>query len=95
MMIRKGLHLHVIHNLNRPFEEIMMGLSGWIPLYMTGQISPYYFDRIANPVFSQLNNVSGAAALDGQCVEMTTNRGNTISLTTGRSLSTIKSGQTI
>ena len=68
MMIRKGLTLNVIHNLNRPFEEIMMGLSGWIPLYMTGQISPYYFDRIANPVFSQLNNVSGAAALDGQCV---------------------------
>lgn len=68
MMIKKGLHLNVIHNLNRPFEEMMMGLSGWIPLYMTGQISPYYFDRIANPVFSQLNNVSGAAALEGQCI---------------------------
>ena len=75
MMIRKGLTLNVIHNLNRPFEEIMMGLSGWIPLYMTGQISPYYFDRIANPVFSQLNNVSGAAALDGQCVGENNNNG--------------------
>lgn len=68
MMIRKGLHLNVIHNINRPFNEMMMGLIGYIPLYMTGQISPYYFDRIANPIFSQLNNVSGAAALEGQCV---------------------------
>ncbi|MBR1910449.1 MAG: helix-turn-helix transcriptional regulator [Lachnospiraceae bacterium] len=68
LMIRKGLHINVIHNINRPFEEMMMGLSGYIPLYMTGQISPYYFDRVANPIFSQLNNVSGAAALEGQCV---------------------------
>jgi len=68
MLIKKGHHLYVIHNLNRPFSEMMMGLEGWIPLYMTGQISPYYFASADSHVFGHLQNVSGSAALDGQCV---------------------------
>lgn len=37
--IKKGLHVNMVHHLNRPFQEMMLGLAGWIPLYMTGQIS--------------------------------------------------------
>lgn len=40
MALKKRLHIPTFHNINRPFEEMMMGLVGWIPLYMTGQISP-------------------------------------------------------
>ena len=43
MMLKKGLHLNQIHDLNRTFEDMMLGLESWIPMYMTGQISPYYF----------------------------------------------------
>ena len=43
MTLKKGLHMNVIHNLDRPFNELLLGLESWIPLYMTGQISPYYF----------------------------------------------------
>ena len=68
IMLKKGLHLHVIHNLNRPFDELMLGLENWIPLYMTGQISPYYFKHDPDPVFGQLLNVSGHAALSGECI---------------------------
>lgn len=42
MMLKKGLHLNMIHNIDRPFQEMMYGLENWIPLYMTGQVSPYY-----------------------------------------------------
>lgn len=42
MSLKKGLHLNIIHNLDRPFNEMMLGLESWIPIYMTGQISPYY-----------------------------------------------------
>ena len=42
MMLKKGLHLNQIHNIDRSFEDMMLGLESWIPMYMTGQISPYY-----------------------------------------------------
>ena len=48
MMLKKGLHLHQIHNLDRSFlTKMMLGLESWIPMYMTGQISPYYLKRRA------------------------------------------------
>ncbi len=68
MAIKKGLHLNVIHNLNRPFTELLLGLQSWIPLYMTGQISPYYFADKSSMVFHQLTYVSDVCALDGQCI---------------------------
>lgn len=27
MMLKKGLHLNIIHNLDRPFNEMMLGLE--------------------------------------------------------------------
>lgn len=68
MMLKKGLHLHQIHSLDRSFEEMMLGLESWIPLYMTGQISPYYFKNVQNNVFLHLLKVSGAAALSGEAI---------------------------
>ena len=41
LTLKKGLHINFIHNVNRPFDEMMMGLEGWIPMYMTGQISEF------------------------------------------------------
>lgn len=67
-MLKKGLHLNIIHNLNRPFAEMMLGLEGWIPLYMTGQVTPYYLPGVHNQIFCRLLYVSGAAALAGECI---------------------------
>ncbi len=68
MMLKKGLHLDVVHNLNRPFNELMLGLECWIPLYMTGLISPYYLNGVHNRIFCHFLNVSGAAALAGESI---------------------------
>lgn len=68
LSLKKGLHLHFIHNINRPFEEMMMGLEGWIPMYMTGQISPYYLKGIHNNVFGHFLFSAGTAALSGECI---------------------------
>lgn len=35
-MLKRGINFQIIHNLNRPFNEMMLGLQSWIPLYMTG-----------------------------------------------------------
>lgn len=69
LTLKKGLHLNVIHNLDRPFNEMMLGLESWIPIYMTGQISPYYLTGLQNSVYCHLNYVSGAAALAGECIK--------------------------
>ncbi len=68
MMLKKGLHLHQIHNLDRSFEDMLLGLESWIPMYMTGQISPYYLKEKPNNTFLHLLKVSGAAALSGEAI---------------------------
>ena len=68
MMLKKGLHLNMIHNIDRPFNEMMLGLEGWIPMYMTGQVSPYYLKNVQNNVFLHLLKVSGTAALSGEAI---------------------------
>lgn len=68
MMLKKGLHLNQIHNLDRSFEDMMLGLESWIPMYMTGQISPYYLKNAPSGPFLHLLKVSGAAALSGEAI---------------------------
>lgn len=68
MMLKKGLHLNQIHNIDRSFEDMMLGLESWIPMYMTGQIHPYYLKGTQGNVFSHFLKVSGSAALTGEAI---------------------------
>lgn len=68
MMLKKGLHLYQIHNLDRSFDEMMLGLESWIPMYMTGLISPYYLKNVQSNTFLHLLKVSGSAALSGEAI---------------------------
>ena len=67
--LKKGIHLNVVHNLNRPFDELMLGLQSWIPIYMTGQITPYYFKMPTNSIYNHTLYVSESAALIGEGVQ--------------------------
>ena len=75
MCLKKGHHLNIIHNLDRSFNEMMLGLESWIPIYMTGQISPYYLSNLKNNIYNHLNYVSAAAALSGECINGFHNKG--------------------
>lgn len=68
MMLKKGLHINQIHHLDRSMGEMMLGLESWIPMYMTGQITPYYFKKEQSNVFMHLLRVSGSAALSGEAI---------------------------
>lgn len=68
MMLKKGLHLNQIHNLDRSFEDMMLGLESWIPMYMTGQVSPYYLKNVQSNVFSHFIKISGSVALTGEAI---------------------------
>lgn len=69
MCLKKGHHINIIHNVNRPFNEMMLGLESWIPIYMTGQVSPYYLKDIKNSIYNHLDYVSGTSALTGECIK--------------------------
>ena len=68
IMLKKGLRLNIIHNVDRPFNEMMLGLESWLPIYMTGQVSPYFLKGLQNNIYCHFNYVSGVAALYGECI---------------------------
>ena len=69
MALKKGLHINIIHNLDRPLKEMFLGLESWIPIYMTGEVTPYYFKDLKNTIYYHLNYVSGVCALTGECIK--------------------------
>ena len=83
MTFKKGFHLNIIHNIDRPFNEMMLGLESWIPIYMTGQVSPYYFKGLKDNIYCHFNYVSGTAALFGECINGYHNKGK-YTLTTNK-----------
>ncbi|MCR5754260.1 MAG: hypothetical protein K6G30_05525 [Acetatifactor sp.] len=90
MSIKKGLHLHVIHNLNRPFDELMLGLEAWLPIYMTGQVSPYYFVDDTSHLYHHMDYVAGNVALSGECIQGHHNEGKYMLVTNKDELSYYK-----
>lgn len=74
-MLKKGIHLNIIHNLDRPFNEMMLGLESWIPIYMTGQVTPYYFKDIKTNIYQNLTYVSNTLALAGESINGYHNKG--------------------
>ncbi len=67
-LLKKGLTLHIIHNIDRPFEEMMLGLISYIPMYMTGQIVPHYLENNQSDVFLHFVRYSGSVALMGEAI---------------------------
>ena len=74
-MIKRGVRLNVIHDVTRPFGEMMVGLEGWIPLYMTGQVHPYYFRGDRDRVFGHLCYASDVAVLSAESIRGHHNEG--------------------
>lgn len=68
LLIRKGMRLHNIHDVHRPLHELIMGLEGWIPVYMTGQISPYYLPQPTNRVFLHFLRSAATVAVTGEAI---------------------------
>ncbi|MCR4644183.1 MAG: helix-turn-helix domain-containing protein [Oscillospiraceae bacterium] len=68
MCLKKGLHLDIIHDVDRPQEEMILGLHAWVPLYMTGQISPYYLKTQGKQLYHHTQYLSGGACLSGSCI---------------------------
>ena len=62
-LLKKGLHLKVIHATKKPVTDIISELEEWIPLYLTGMVSSYSLQQSDDETFSHLVKTSGDAAL--------------------------------
>lgn len=49
--IQKGVHIRIIHHVNRDGLEMVSAIRGWLPLYISGMIEPYIFSEIRNARF--------------------------------------------
>ena len=68
MMIMKGADIRIIHDVDRPSGEMLLGLMSWIPLYMTGKVTSFYLTDSSNRVYCHTDYVSDTAALSGECI---------------------------
>lgn len=68
MLLKRGLHLNIIHNLDRPLNELFLGLESWIPIYMTGSISPYYFKEKPSKLFFSSHATSGSVSMSCESI---------------------------
>lgn len=75
MMIRMGMEIRIIHDVDRPESEMIIGLMNWIPLYMTGKISPYYLNYQDESIFCHTDYSAPMIALSGECIRGFHNEG--------------------
>lgn len=52
-VIMRGNKLKIIHTISRDFDEMMAGVSKWLPIYMTGSIEPYYYPKTRDGIFKR------------------------------------------
>ncbi len=68
ILLSRGMHVYSIHYVDRPVNEILRWLIMWIPLYMTGQVHPYYYPKQVNTFFMHSLTVSDQICLFGERV---------------------------
>lgn len=68
VILKKNFHINIIHDIDRPLQEMLLGLEAWMPLYMTGQISSYYFKSNSANIYRHLTYIHGNIALIGESI---------------------------
>jgi len=63
-VIRLGNKIKIIHTIDRKTDELLVAIDRWMPLYMTGEIEPYYYPNYQDVIFKRtMFVVPGVAAL--------------------------------
>lgn len=68
-VIQKGHRIRIVHTVSRNLDEMMSAINGWLPLYMTGAIEPWYYPKKRDGVFRRtLFVMEGTAALSATSI---------------------------
>lgn len=52
-VLMKGNRIKIIHNISRHLDEMLAGISEWVPIYMTGMVEPYYYPKTRDGIFQR------------------------------------------
>ncbi|MBQ6395628.1 MAG: helix-turn-helix transcriptional regulator [Atopobiaceae bacterium] len=69
LLIQRGIRIHNIHDVYRPIGELIMGIEGWIPVYLTGQMDAYYLPSPTNAAFQHFVRSAGTVAVGGEAIQ--------------------------
>ncbi|MCR5323672.1 MAG: helix-turn-helix domain-containing protein [Lachnospiraceae bacterium] len=50
--VKNGIHIRIIHNIDRNLDEMIEAIGMWLPLYMSGMIEPYFCKKPKDSRFS-------------------------------------------
>ena len=64
--LERGGRIDILHDLRRPFSEILSGLQYCLPLYMTGRVSAYFVDYVPSDALRLAVYVSDTCAYEGE-----------------------------
>ncbi|HAM15853.1 MAG TPA: hypothetical protein DCP91_08365 [Eggerthellaceae bacterium] len=67
-VIRRGGHVNIVHSIDRPLEETVQALRRWIPVYLSGRVTPYYLRGMVNRLFCHANYICDTCALSCEAV---------------------------
>lgn len=52
-VISRGNKIKIIHTISRNLDEMLSALTQWMPLYMSGMIEPYYYQKKRDGIFKR------------------------------------------
>lgn len=63
-VLKRGHLIKIIHTINRSTDELLVAIEKWLPLYMSGQIEPFYYPNYQDSLFKRTLFIApGIAAL--------------------------------
>lgn len=67
-LVRSGCKMHVLHSVERPLAETIMGAGLWIPPLMAGDVTYYGLLGVSSRMFYHSNYVCESCALSAEAV---------------------------
>lgn len=63
-ILQSGHRIKIVHTVKRDLREMLEGIKQWMPLYLTGQIEPYYDPKYKETQFKRTHFIApGIAAI--------------------------------
>lgn len=50
-LLSNGSHIKIIHTIARNLNDIIEAIQNWLPLYISGDIEPYYYPRLRDGIY--------------------------------------------
>lgn len=52
-IVKMGNHIKIIHKVSRDINEMLHVINQWLPLYLTGNVEPYYYPNLRDGVYKR------------------------------------------